>query len=270
MKILLITIALLATAVQAGASDTASLAFEAEDSIYQLAPSAALTRGLYEGSTRFEHLLELGGFGLGALNAIDGEVILLDGKIYQASHQQGRLRSVTTQEHSPCFYLKRFREDLRITLKTVRDLNHLTAQIDAQLPTLNLLYAIRVDGEFAQITLRSVPPQRPPYPPINKVVEQQTVFKAQAIRGTLVAFRFPAYLSSVSGSGYHLHFVSEDRRIGGHVLNLNGDGLTALIDTSHGLTLMLPDDPAFRAADLDISAGDASKIYRDAIRPKNK
>ncbi len=260
----------MATAVQVSASDKISLAFKAEDSVYQLAPSAALMRGLYEGTTRFENLLDLGDFGLGALNAIDGEVILLEGKIYQASHHQGRLRNVTAQEQSPFFYLKRFQEDLRITLKTVHNLDHLIAQLDAQLPSLNLLYAIRVDGGFEQIVLRSVPPQRPPYPPINKVVEQQTVFKAQRIRGTLVAFRFPTYLSSVSGSGYHLHFVGADRRIGGHVLNIHADGLTALIDSSHGLTLMLPDDPAFHAADLDISAGDASTIYRDAIRPGNK
>lgn len=267
MKKRVIAFALMVGAMQANSSGKGSPSFTAEDNIYQLAPSAALATGLYKGTTRFDSLLQVGDFGLGALNAIDGEVILLEGKVYQASHRQGRLREVAGDELSPFFYVKKFHEDLRFSLTPVRDMGHLTAQLDALLPTPNLPYAIRIDGEFTHIKLRSVPPQQPPYPPISEVVKQQHVFNVNDIQGTLVAFRFPRFLDSLSGRGYHLHFVSADRRTGGHLLELSAKKLIASIDISRGINLILPDDPTFDAADLELSADDASKIYRDAIRP---
>ena len=267
MKQRVIAFSLMVCAMQANSSDKEPPLFTAEDNIYQLAPSAALANGLYKGTTRFDSMLQVGDFGLGALNAIDGEVILLEGKIYQASHRQGRLREVAGNELSPFFYVKKFREDLRFSLTSVRDMDHLTAQLDALLPTPNLPYAIRLDGKFTQIKLRSVPPQRPPYPPISEVVKQQHVFNINNIQGTLVAFRFPTFLDSVSGSGYHFHFVSTDRLAGGHLLDLRAEMLMVSMDIGRGINLILPDDPTFYAADLELSADDASKIYHDAIRP---
>ncbi|WP_172449328.1 acetolactate decarboxylase [Bowmanella denitrificans] len=49
----------------------------------------------------------------------------------------------------------------------------------------NQAYAIRIDGNFNTITLRSVPRQHPPYPAIDKVVKTQSVYTHQNIQGTL-------------------------------------------------------------------------------------
>ena len=41
----------------------------------------------------------------------------------------------------------------------------------------------------------------------------------------MVGFRFPAYAEGIEVAGYHLHFVADDRRRGGHVLDSRLDRL---------------------------------------------
>ena len=41
-------------------------------------------------------------------------------------------------------------------------------------------------------------------------------------RGTLVGFWSPGYLQTILVPGYHLHFLSDDRRSGAHLLGCAG------------------------------------------------
>ncbi|MFC6632721.1 acetolactate decarboxylase [Microbulbifer taiwanensis] len=242
-------------------------AYSAEDALYQLAPTAVLTQGLLEGPTPFHQLLRFGDFGLGGLSPVDGEVILLDGTVYQARYPDGRLREVDPEERTPFMFIKRFGDDLRLQLPPVDSYDDAVRQLDRQLPSPNLIYALRIDGEFDYLKLRSVPPQKRPYPPIDQVVRGQRIYERENIRGTIVAFRFPAYLGSTSGSGYHMHFVDAERKLGGHLLDLRSRvALAVSVDESHGLNLVLPDDAAFKAADFD-SRADSSGAFNRAVRP---
>ena len=79
--------------------------------------------------------------------------------------------------------------------------------------------AIRLDGRFELVRARSVPRQRPPYRPLTEVVAEQHVFDFADVAGTMLGFRFPGYVEGIEVAGYHLHFISEDRSRGGHVLD---------------------------------------------------
>ena len=117
----------------------------------------------------------------------------------------------------------------------------LQQQIDKQLPTSNLPYAIRLQGTFPSLKVRSVPKQTPPYSPLNDVVSQQEiVFELQNVQGTLVGFRLPQYLKDVNVAGYHLHFITSDRKAGGHLLD--GTFLNSVVDmqTLKDWQIMLP------------------------------
>lgn len=52
--------------------------------LFQYNTLGALMAGLYGGSLTVGELLEHGDLGLGTLDSIDGELIVLDGKAYQA------------------------------------------------------------------------------------------------------------------------------------------------------------------------------------------
>ena len=52
--------------------------------LFQYNTLGALMAGLYEGTMTIGELLKHGDLGIGTLDSIDGELIVLDGKAYQA------------------------------------------------------------------------------------------------------------------------------------------------------------------------------------------
>jgi len=120
-------------------------------------------------------------------------------------------------------------------------------------------FAVRLDGHFASVRARSVPRQSPPYRPLAEVVADQHVFELTDVEGTMVGFRFPAYVEGIEVAGYHLHFVDSERRRGGHVLDSRSSGpLRARIDLSDDLHIELP--PAIDLADPDLAAATHAAI----------
>jgi acetolactate decarboxylase len=77
-----------------------------------------------------------------------------------------------------------------------------------------------------------------------------SVFEFNNIKGTLIGFRCPAYIQGVYAPGFHLHFISEDRQKGGHVLEANVAELTAQIGYLTQMYLVLPDNEATRKMDM--------------------
>jgi acetolactate decarboxylase len=53
--------------------------------LFQISTSSALVEGVYSGSFPSSVLLEHGDFGLGTFEDLDGEMVILDGDIYQVT-----------------------------------------------------------------------------------------------------------------------------------------------------------------------------------------
>jgi acetolactate decarboxylase len=100
--------------------------------------------------------------------------------------------------------------------------------------------AVRVDGRFADVHVRSVPRQAPPYKPLAEVIEQQQISVLEEASGTMIGFCFPDALDGIEMVGAHLHFLSDDRTRGGHVLSYTLLEATALLDGATGLHVELP------------------------------
>jgi acetolactate decarboxylase len=100
--------------------------------------------------------------------------------------------------------------------------------------------ALRLEGSFDLLTLRSVHRQTRPYPPLAEVAAHQNVFTLHNAEGTLVGFRFPDYTQGLEVPGYHLHFISADRTIGGHVLDSRLSHGTLALERSSELKVELP------------------------------
>ncbi|MDP9228873.1 MAG: acetolactate decarboxylase, partial [Actinomycetota bacterium] len=69
--------------------------------------------------------------------------------------------------------------------------------------------------------------------------------------GTMLGFRFPDYAEGLEVSGYHLHFIAEDRRRGGHVLACEPGRVRVQIDPSRDLHVELP--PGIELAGAEIA-----------------
>jgi acetolactate decarboxylase len=174
--------------------------------------------GRYGGVMPIPELLRQGDFGLGTLDRLDGELIVLDGRAYQV-RGDGVVVDVGPDRSTPFAMVTPFAPDGEFPCPRVDNLSDLDARLDEALGPQNNFLAVRVDGRFAPITLRSVHRQEPPYWPLVEVVKGQSVWTHGEVRGTLVGFRSPAWVGGLNVPGYHWHFLSDDRTVGGHVLD---------------------------------------------------
>lgn len=79
---------------------------------------------------------------------------------------------------------------------------------------------------------------------------QQREFHLNQVRGTLVGFWSPGYLQTILVPGYHLHFLSDDRQSGGHLLGCAGRNLRAQVRREADFRVSLPESSSFLQADL--------------------
>jgi len=138
-----------------------------------------------------------------------------------------------------------FEADQTVELDGPLDCEQLKIYLDSLLPTENIPYAIKITGTFNEILTRSVPRQEKPYPPLTDVLETQPTFEHRIIEGVMLGFRLPDYMDVVNAPGYHFHFVTADRKSGGHVLECGVQGATAEIDYMDEWHMVLPGDDAF-------------------------
>ena len=207
--------------------------------IFQTSTIDALLDGAYDGEVTFGELRDHGDHGLGTFEACDGEMIAVDGMFFRAA-VDGSVGPVAASDKTPFAVMTFFEPEARARIEEPLDHDGLLALVDSRLQMSAACHALRVDGHFEYVRARSVPRQQKPYPPLAEVAKRQHVFTLEDVAGTLVGFRFPDYAQGINVAGYHLHFVSDDRTCGGHVLDCRlREGILA-IDHSSELHVELP------------------------------
>lgn len=194
-------------------------------------------------------LKKRGNFGIGTFDGLDGEMIQLDGGIYQV-RTDGKAYVASNSQKAPFAVNLFFQSDKKISVPPNINYAGVQAFLDSVCPSKNKIYAIKIIGEFSYLKTRSVPKHEKPYPPLAEAVKNQKLFEFRNVRGTLVGFRFPEYLQSVNVPGYHFHFLTEDRAGGGHLLDFQGAALEAQVVEARSFTLEFPSSEEFSHADL--------------------
>jgi acetolactate decarboxylase len=206
--------------------------------VYLCAPINALVEGIYEEKIPLSQIKEHGDFGLGTFDHLDGEMVMLDGQIYQIT-ANGRVSQVEEQALTPfscvTYYQPASHEEMEDEVSYATFLQWL----QGLLPSPNIFYALRIDGRFANVKVRSVPKQEC-YRPLVEVTAEQPVFEFSDIEGTLAGFYTPAFLASLSVPGLHLHFLSTDFQRGGHVLECRPHKVRVGVQFIYSLELALP------------------------------
>lgn len=228
--------------------------------IFQTSTINALLESVYDGDVTFAELARHGDFGLGTFDALDGEMTALDGEFFQA-RSDGSVRRASPDMRTPFAVMIPFDPTLDVVIAEPADFASLMQALDAAAPSTNLFYALRADGRFDWIKLRAVPRQEKPYPPLVEVTADQPEFEHRGIEGSLVGFRFPDYTQGLNVPGYHVHFLSADRRAAGHVLGFTTAELRVRIDVTSQFHLSVPRARAFLEADL---AKDSAEDIRKA------
>lgn len=222
---------------------------ENQDLLFQVSAINALLEGVYDGDISYGQLRRYGNFGIGTFNSLDGEMIGLDGKFYQIT-AQGLANVVDDEMKTPFAVVTFFEPDRTVLLPETLDYGKLEEYLDRLLPTKNIFYAIKIEGVFEYVKTRSVPRQNKPYLPLVEVLKNQPTFEFRKVKGTVVGFRCPLYVTGINVPGYHLHFIREDRKAGGHLLECRLENVRVEIDHTLQFYMVLPEDVEFYKADL--------------------
>lgn len=217
--------------------------------VYQFSTISALLDGVYDGDATVADILRHGNFGLGTFNHLDGEMVILDGVCYRL-RGDGTATRAASSDRTPFAAVTHFRKDFEIPIPARTDRTEVIAAIDQRIASANLIYAIRLDGHFAELHTRTVMEQSKPYPPLTQATEGQAETRFTDVTGTLVGFRTPDFEQGISVAGYHLHFLNDDRTSGGHVLDFTLERGGIAVSGASQLHLSLPTSGDFLDARL--------------------
>jgi acetolactate decarboxylase len=207
--------------------------------LFQTSTIQALLGGAFDGDVTLNELLEHGDLGLGTLNGLDGELIVIDGQVFKAE-LDCTLSRPDLQSRTPYAVVVPF---------TPGPEQHVRGPISEAMLERRLWHdrdrprgptAIRIDGHFETIRVRSVPKQVPPYPSLAQAIGHEHRRDLHDISGTMVGFCFPDGLAGIEIVGFHLHFACDRRLLGGHVLDYTLRDGTVRIDTATDLHVELP------------------------------
>jgi acetolactate decarboxylase len=216
--------------------------------LFQVSTSGALVQGIYERAVSSKFLLNYGDFGLGTFVNLDGEMVVLDGAIYQV-RSDGKVLNIVDDVGTPFAVVTRFTADQDLIIENASSFEEITKICDRYRDSDNLFYAFRIDGRFAHIHTRAMKATLDGLP-LAKAAAIQPEFDFTDIDGTLVGIWAPQFSSALNIAGYHFHFLSEDRTKGGHLLECSGKDLRVGVERLNDFHLSLPESEEFLRADL--------------------
>ncbi len=219
------------------------------DNLYSAGYAAAFIGGLYDAWYPYKNLKQHGDFGLGAPAMLDGELIMLNGKIYKTQFT-GKTTLIEDTGKTPYAVVCYFHASK--VYKPGRQLNKTTLfhYLDSVLTDQNGIYAIHISGNFNYIKTRAFPPvQQKPYLPLAAMLDRQHFFEFHTIKGDLVGYKLPVFIEGAHISGYHFHFLSADKTAGGHIIDLIADNITIEVDILSSYTMELPQTTDFKNFD---------------------
>lgn len=230
--------------------------------IYQYATINALMEGGFDGDLNLGALQKKGSFGIGTFNELDGEMIGFDNHFYQIK-SDGKAYPVDPSQKTPFAVVTNFSKENVVFAHQSFDLKKLYALLDTISPNKNLYVAYKIKVKCQKIKTRSVSKQIKPYPLMIDAVKKQSVFELGTVSGTLIGFRFPEYMKGLNVPGYHFHFLSDDKKVGGHVLDLLGSNFEIEIDYMDDFEMHIPNNEAFNELNLaKTKAEDLEKVEK--------
>ena len=225
---------------------------DGRETLFQVALLQSLAQGYYDGVITVGGLKARGDTGIGTFDALNGEMIVLDGVVYRA-REDGTIEIPQDSETVPYAAVTFFDADETLNLSGVSDMNALCSVLNEAVSARggNLFCAALVTGVFPHVRIRSEAGQEKPYGELADVLATgQKEYVLENARGTMVGLFCPDYMRGLNSPGWHFHFITEDRTRGGHVLQISVGEAEAILDMTPAFAMLLPEDPAFHGLDL--------------------
>lgn len=195
-----------------------------ENCLYQYSVLSALTSGICHEGTTVNNALTHGNHGIGTARGMNGEIILVDGEVYHFP-PDSHLGQVEISDIIPFVMMTHFQPTSTKHLPYLT-MSSLSNSLFPFLPeSQNTFISVRVDAAFPRIMFRVIPGQSTPRETLADLVRRQKVQQSSNTRGILFGFWSPSFSGGFNGAGFHLHFLSQNRSHGGHVIDFEADNV---------------------------------------------
>ncbi len=230
--------------------------------MFQVSTLQALALGYTRAVMTVGELLQHGETGLGTYEDVNGEMIAIDGKCYRATEDGTVVEAGADMgvPFSSVAYMDGCRE---FTLTGDYDMESLKNELNNRIDEvfgLNSMHIIQIDATFDKIYARSEAPYKSAHVTLKSMLEKtQTSFDFSDVKGSLVGVYYPDFMDGINASGWHLHFVNEERTLGGHVYELCMKQGLVRIAKRNNIEIQLPKDAAFDTYSLKNASDDEIK-----------
>lgn len=222
---------------------TSQVRAQSTETIFHYSVMDAMRNGVYVGDLSVGKLREKGDFGLGTFNHLDGEMVALDGIYYRVS-PNGKVVQAEGDRKVPFAAVTYFTPDIIFEIQGGITLRQLQEEIIKRLPSFNKSFGIQIHGLMERIQLGgALKLAENDTTGLAKLMETRPVYDAAGVSGTLVGFYNPRFMKNIDLTPFHLHFISDDRSVGGHVIS-GMSGTTKIkvsVDTKVGYELLFPE-----------------------------
>ncbi len=233
--------------------------------MYQVATLQSLMTGYTRAVITVGELLEHGDTGLGTFEDVDGEMIVCGGHCYRAMDDGSAVEADpgTGVPFSSVAFIGAGTSKKSFDLEDIHDIDTLKKILNNEVEEwfgLNSMHVVRIDGIFSKVSARSEAPLRSQHISLKTILSgTQKSFQFDDVSGSMVCIYYPDYMNGINAPGWHLHFISEDRTLGGHVFDLDMKSGTAEMSKLSEIEIQLPTAPAFDTYSLAGDAGDDIK-----------
>src|ERR1700674_2619708 len=162
-----------------------------DKTVFQTSTVNALMEGASTGDMTMGELKTHGDFGLGTFDGLDGEMIELDGKVFQV-RADGHAHPVEDSARTPFATVSFFKADETARLDRPCDQPAMLAEVAAMLPSENIFHAVRIEGRFDYVKTRAVAKQDKSVG-LEDATREEPIFEFHAVEGTIIRFFTPHY-----------------------------------------------------------------------------
>lgn len=210
------------------------------DVTHQLQLAHVLLDGGFDGVATLAEALAGGDHGLGTVDRLDGELVVVDGEPWRVN-SEGRADLMPLETRTPFVVVSTLDDPTTVRLRDASR-EDVAAAVEDLVDDPGAVVSVRLEGAFSSVLVRSVPAQDPPYRPYAQVCLTDEVRWTYApFYGVFVGFRFPDLEPGATIPGLHLHGLDRLRTTGGHNHDLHVKDAVLSVGVSRDVVLHLPD-----------------------------
>ena len=226
--------------------DQNSKTVQNQDLFYHYSIWYAFVNKVFGGDLTVQELKTKGDIGLGSYSKLDGELVMLDGVPYQVT-EDGKVSVPSDDTKIVYANATFFEKDYGFNISKLINYEALRTKINEKLASKNMFYGFKIHGTFKSVTCGGLHKQEPPFKEgLDVLIPNRPVFERKNFTGTMVGFFCPEFIGNINVAAYHLHFISDDKTFGGHVMEFEAENLVVEMDEMNEYQFVLPDTEAYR------------------------